>query len=90
MTALEFMTTFRHVEVVAIGRQDTVGAVVAPLFWAIVIADSDGTEPDRLFVMEHAGRVYTLQNLGAREEIVIRENPVLGWKHERAIEETGS
>lgn len=55
MTALEFLTSFHHARVLALGAEDDI-------LWLLAEADIDGTEPQHYLVMEAFGDARFVQN----------------------------
>ncbi len=80
MMALQFMTQFRHAEVLALGCKDN-------LCWAVVEVDIDGTETQGFFVMERDGSLRTIQNLSGSEVAAAAQDPLPFWDHPRATVE---
>lgn len=55
MTALQFVMTFRQVRVLSLGAEDVI-------YWMLIEADVDGTEPQHYLVMEMLGQARYVQN----------------------------
>lgn len=72
MTALQFLTSFRSAEIHFVGTHNGI-------CWMDATVDVDGTEPQRLFVMEHRGTTRAAWNLSAVQHHQAIENPSTYW-----------